>query len=174
MSTVGLMTRNVRKLALVAHVVTSVGWIGAIAAFLVLALGGLNSQDAALVRASYAAMEVIAWWILLPLAVASLVTGLIMSFGTKWGLLRHYWVVTKLVLTLIAVGVLLVKMKPISELGGLARQGPLGVDHVGQEGLSLVLHAVGGILILLANTSLAFYKPAGMTRYGRRKETKQT
>ena len=73
---------RLRKLALAAHVTGSVGWVGAIAAFLVLAIIGRDDQ---LVRAAYIAMDVIARFVIVPLAFASLVTGIISSLGTAWG-----------------------------------------------------------------------------------------
>ena len=47
------------------------------------------------------------------MAFASLLTGLIQSLGTPWGLFRHYRVVVKLLLTVFATAVLLVKMELI-------------------------------------------------------------
>jgi len=105
------MTIRLRKLALTAHVTSSVGLLGSIAAFLSLAIAGLTSQDAQTVRAAYLAMELIARFVIVPLAFASLLTGLIQSLGTPWGLFRHYWVVVKLLLTVFATVVLLVKME---------------------------------------------------------------
>src|ERR1700674_5895377 len=101
------MTPRVRKFALTAHVASSVGLLGSIAAFLALAVAGLTSQDAQMVRAAYPAMELIARFVILPLAFASLLTGAIQSLGTPWGLFWHYWVLVKLLLTVFATSVLL-------------------------------------------------------------------
>ena len=101
------MTPRLRKFALTAHVVSSVGWLGAVAGFLALAAAGLTSQDAQMVRAAYLAMELIAWFVIVPLALASLLTGLVQSVGTTWGLFRHYWVLAKLLVTVLATIVLL-------------------------------------------------------------------
>jgi ABC-type nitrate/sulfonate/bicarbonate transport system permease component len=78
------MTPNMRKFALTTHVTSSVGLLGSIAAFLILTLAGLNSQDAQTIRAAYLAMDLIARFIIVPLAFASLLTGLIQSLGTSW------------------------------------------------------------------------------------------
>jgi hypothetical protein len=87
------MTSGLRKFALTAHVTSSVGLLGSIAAFLALAVTGITSQDAQMVRAAYPAMALIARLVIIPLAFASLLTGLIQSLGTPWGLFRRYWVV---------------------------------------------------------------------------------
>jgi hypothetical protein len=55
-----------------------------------------------MVRAAYPAMELIARFVIVPLAFGSLLTGLIPSFGTPSGLSRHYWVLVKFLLTIFA------------------------------------------------------------------------
>jgi hypothetical protein len=78
------------------HVVSSVGWLGAVAAFLALSIAGLHAQGSETMRASYLAMQMITWTVIVPLSGASLTSGVIQSLGTQWGLFRHYWVVAKL------------------------------------------------------------------------------
>ena len=167
------MTPGLRKLALTAHVTASVGWLGALAVFLAHAVASLMSQDAQTVRAADLAMGLTAWFVILPLSIASLITGLVQALGTSWGLLRHYWVLAKLLLTTIATVVLLLKLGPISYLAGaVAERGLSGADLNGLR-TSLLAHATGGLLVLLAATTLAVYKPPGMTRYGVRKQREQ-
>lgn len=79
------ITPAVRKAALTAHVVSSVGWLGAVAAFLALAVVGLTSDDAATVRGAYLVMEPAAWFVLVPLAFASLLTGLLAARTPPYG-----------------------------------------------------------------------------------------
>src|SRR5216683_7304225 len=116
------MTSSLRKLVLTAHVTFSVGWLGAVAAFLVFAIAGLTSQDIQIVRSAYLAMDLTARFVIVPLAFASLVSGLIQSLGTPWGLLRHYWVLLKLLLTTFATIVLLMKMELIGYVAGVAAE----------------------------------------------------
>src|ERR687887_134909 len=84
-----VLTPSLRKLALTAHVTSSVGWLGSVAGFLVLAITGVTSQDSEVVRAAYVAMELVAWYVIVPLSLASLLTGLVQALGTQWGLFRH-------------------------------------------------------------------------------------
>jgi len=111
-----VMTPSVRKLALTVHVTASVGWAGALAVFLAHALASSMSQNDQIVRATAVAMGLTAWLVILPLGIASLVSGLVQALGTAWGLLRHYWVLFKLLLTGIATGILVLKLQPISHL----------------------------------------------------------
>jgi hypothetical protein len=85
-----MMSAGLRKLALTTHVSTSVGWLGAVAAFLALSIAGVSSQDSQIVRAAYLAMHLTTWYVIVPLCFASFLTGVIESLGTPWGLLRHY------------------------------------------------------------------------------------
>lgn len=166
-----LMTSGLRKFALTAHITSSVGWLGAAVGFLAHAIAGLTSQDAQLVRAAYLIMEFTGWYVLVPLSLASLATGLIQSFGTKWGLIRHYWVFVKFVLTVFATIILLTFMQGFGDLARVALEpGMSASDFGGHRGAaSPVVHAGGGLLVLLVAVVLSVYKPWGKTRYGLRK-----
>ncbi len=165
------MTPGLRKLALTAHVTSTVGWLGAIAGFLALAISGLTSQNPQMVRGVYLAMELIGWYVLVPLCVASLFTGLVMSLVTPWGLFRHYWVLIKFLITVISTLILFMYTRTLSHLGDLAADTNLSIDDLRNP--SPVLHASLALLALLVATTLSVYKPRGMTRYGRRKEREQ-
>ena len=168
-----LLSPGPRKLALTAHVLSSVGWLGAVAAFLALALTGLNSDDTELARAVYPAMDVIVRAAIVPLAVMSVLTGVIQGLGSRWGLFRHYWVVIKLIITIIATVVLLTELEPIGHVADIARVERFTRDTMRTERLSLVVHSGGGVVTLLVPTVLSIYKPRGLTRYGRR-QTRET
>jgi len=144
--------------------------LGAIAGFLALAVAGLTSQDDQMVRAAYQAMELIARFVIVALVFASLLTGLIQSVGTPWGLFRHYWVLAKLLLTVFSTIVLLIKMELISYAARLSAETTLSRADLRAAGLQLVIHASGGLLVLLVPAILSVYKPTGMTRYGWRKQ----
>jgi hypothetical protein len=167
------MTAPLRKLVLTAHVSASGGWLGALAVFLTHALASLISQDEQVVRAVSVAMGITAWFVILPLSLASLTTGLVQALGTAWGLFRHYWILFKLLLTTVATVVLLLKLGPISYLAEMAAGTTF--SSAGLIGLrtSLMVHAVGGLVVLLTAATLAIYKPQGMTRYGLRKRREQ-
>jgi hypothetical protein len=162
------MSPRLRKFALTAHVTTSVGWLGAIVGSLALAIAGLTSQDPETVRGVYVALELTGWFVLVPLSLASLLTGIVQSLGTKWGLFRHYWVLAKLVINLLATVILLLYTQTLSSLADVARN---TAEASGDP--SPVLHAGVGLLLLLGATTLAVYKPRGLTRHGQRKQREQ-
>jgi hypothetical protein len=164
-----VMTPRVRKFVLAVHVASSVGLLGAIAAFLVLAIVGLLG-DVATAQAAYPSMKLIAWFVVLPLAIASLAIGLIESVGTTWGLYRHYWVVAKLVITAGGVVVFLLQLGVIDYMAAVASGGdPIG-DSLLDARLALVAHGAGGLLLLIVPVALSIYKPQGTSKYWRRRQ----
>lgn len=163
------MSPSLRRLALTAHVVVSVGWLGAVAGFLALAIFGLTSTEAQTVRAAYLAMNLIGWAVTVPLCVASLPTGLIMSLGTEWGLVRHYWVVAKLLISVFATVLLLVHMQPVGHLARIVATTTLAHGELAGLRFQLVADAGAAMIALLAATVLSVYKPRGLTGYGVRR-----
>jgi len=168
-----IMAPRLRKFTLTAHVAFSVGWLGAVAGFLALAVASLTSQDAQTVRAAYLAMELTAWFVIAPLSLASLLTGLVQSLGTTWGLFRHYWVVAKLLINVLATIALLMWLPSIRYLAGVAAKTTLSSVDLGGPQTEAVIRAGGALLLLLAATAIAVYKPWGVTRYGQRKLDEQ-
>jgi hypothetical protein len=168
-----VMTPGLRKVALTAHVIFSVGWFGAVAGFLALALAGLFSQDAVIVRAAYLAMELTTQFVIVPFAFASLLSGVISSLFTRWGLFRYYWVLVKLVITILATLILLVHTQPIELLAGVAAKTAVGGASLQSQQLLMVVASGVALVVLLVLTALSVYKPAGMTPYGWRKQDEQ-
>lgn len=116
-------------------------------------------------------MEPAAWLVLVPLAFASLLTGIIQSLGSMWGLFRHYWVLFKLLINIFATIVLLMYTQTLGYLADIAAQATLSSDDLGLlRTPSVVIHSVLALLVLLVATTLAVYKPRGVTPYGRRKQ----
>jgi hypothetical protein len=162
------LSLGARKLTLTAHVVASVGWLGAVATFTALSVIALVSDDLATVRGAYLVMEAAGWAVLVPLSLASLATGVIQGLGTKWGVLRHYWVVFKLVINVVASVVLILYMQTLS---ALADDAAVATEADGLGSPSPVVHAAGAIVLLLVATGLSVYKPKGLTARGRRAQS---
>lgn len=164
------MTPGLRKFVLTAHIISSVGWLGAVAAFLALSIAGLTSPDAQQIRAAYIAMDLTGWFVIVPLGFASLVTGLINSLGSAWGLFRHYWVLFKLLISIVATGLLLLHMQPTSYVANVAANTALSAADLREVRIQLVADAGAAVVVLVIATVLSVYKPRGLTPYGWRKE----
>lgn len=166
-----IASRLWRKAALVAHVTAAVGWIGAIVASLGLAIAALVSSDQQTIRSAYIALDLMGRYVLVPFAFVALLGGIAQSFITKWGLFRHYWVIFKLGITIFATVVLLLYLRTLEFLAGVAREpGPTAGSLEALRTPSVVLHASAALVLLSVATVLAVYKPSGMTAYGQRKE----
>lgn len=158
----------VRKLLLTTHVVCSVGWLGAVVASLGLSVAAMSSTDIEIVRAAYVTLELTGWFVLVPMSLASLVTGAIQSLTTSWGLFRYYWVIGKIIINVIAAAVLLMYMSTLETFADAARERQTTGALDALEKSSPVVHTIGAVLLLVAATVLSVYKPRGMTRYGYR------
>jgi len=158
------MTPRFRKAVLTTHIVFSVSWLGAIVPYLTLAIAGLTSGDAQMARAAFLSMEVIGWFVIVPFSLAALLSGLAQALGTQWGLFRHWWILAKLLLTIVAVVILLQHMRDVSRVARMAKETTLSSADFRPE----LIHAGGGLLVLLAITVLSVFKPWGMTPYGRK------
>lgn len=164
------MSSAVRKFSLAMHVSSSVGWLGAVAAFLALAIAGLTRPEPQLVRAAYLAMHLVTWYVIVPLSMAALVTGFVQSLGTPWGLFRHYWVVTKLLLTVVATLILLLHTGAIEHVADAAGRVDLRPEDLRGLRIQLVGDASAALFVLFATTMLSVYKPWGLTPYGVRRQ----
>ena len=158
-----------RNLLLTAHIVTSVGFLGAVGCFLALAIAGLNDSDPLVLRSLYLVLDKLTWLVVVPLSFTSLATGILSALCTPWGLMRHYWVLAKLLLTLLSTWVLMLHTRPIGYMAwAAARQSVAGPEFDGRR-LQLVIASSAALAVLLAATFLSIYKPKGLTRYGWRK-----
>lgn len=158
------MASPFRKLTNVAHMVTSLAWLGAAAAFLALSVTGLTSRDAATVRAVYVAMKIVAGSIVLPLSLASLATGLLLALGTKWGLTKHEWIRLKLVVTLLGITALIGHLQPMTRLAADASARALAPGELLGVRIQMVVTPAAAILVLLALAGMSVYKPRGGRR----------
>lgn len=160
-----------RKFAFTVHLVCSVGWVGAVVAYLALGAFAATSDDAATVRVAWIAMELIGWSAIVPLALGTLATGLVVSLASPWGLFRHYWVVITLLLTGFAVAITVLHMPTVSSMADAARTAsPEDLRRLGGD----LFHPGFGLVVLLVIMVLNVYKPRGRTRYGRREQGGRT
>lgn len=158
---------RLRRLLLALHLAFSVGWLGAVCAYLALAVAVPVTDDPAVVRAAWIGMELIGWYAIVPLAVGALATGLLMGAVTRWGLLRHYWVLVSLVTTVALVIVLLLHMPDVTAQAERARSAGEGtLLAMGSD----ITHAAIALVVLVGILVLNIHKPRGVTRYGWRKE----
>jgi len=155
------MSPALRKATLTAHVATSVGLLGAVLSFLVLVTAGVLETGEPAIRGVYITANIVAERAILPLMLLSIVIGAAEGLWTPWGLFKHRWVLAKLAITVFATLVLLAQMHPIGQLAGAALSGARidpGLQH------RVIVHAAGGLMVLLLPLALSVYKPIGRIR----------
>jgi hypothetical protein len=161
------------RVLLTSHIVVSVGWLGVVLAKVV--LGALALTAGA--PESAAALATAMWRLNVafpPVAIGTIVTGVLLSLGTKWGLIQHYWVATKLALT---VGVIVTAVRlgdrfVQQSTGASLAQAPTSgtLLDISSSGIALLLAlAATHLVMLVVATVLSVYKPWGKTWFGRRK-----
>jgi uncharacterized membrane protein len=155
-----------RRALLTAHIVCSVGWIGAVAAFLALNIVALTTSRNEIARSMYIAMNVAGLYVIVPASLLTVITGVAQSLSTQWGVWRHRWVATKLVLGILATIALL--LHQFTAVRTAAHHAENGLDaHA--IGVQLVADASLATVLLIVATILSVFKPWGLTRYGQRK-----
>lgn len=156
------MSPSVRKFALALHVTSSVGWLGAVAAFFALTVVGLRASGASTMQAAYLSMNIVGEFVIVPFGVAALITGIVQSLATPWGLFKHYWVLAKFVLTIVAVALLLLhQFLAVAVVAERVRDAGVALPEVGALGRQLVGDAAGALALLVTTTVLSIYKPWG-------------
>ena len=163
------LSPRVRRASLTLHVFASVGWAGAVFMYLALGIAAVTSDDEGLVSAAYVTMDWAGCRVLVPFAVASLLTGITHALITPWGLMQHYWVIVKLALTVLATVVLVAYTRTLSAFAEVAARNPLRASDLDYlQNPSVILHSTAALVLLFVVTVLAVYKPVGMTRRGQR------
>jgi hypothetical protein len=158
------LKRPVRRTTLVVHVAASAGWLGLTLGLLALALAAYTSESASMAEASYRSMEVFTDWLVLPLALLTLASGLLLSLGTPWGLARHRWVFIKFWLTLATTTASVLVLRP-----GVDRAaGTVASGGVVAEPRDLLMGPAVSLTAYVFMTVVSVLKPWGLTRRGRR------
>ena len=158
------LSPRLRKFLLAAHVVVSVGWLGIVVTMLVLSIAAATTQEVGMSEAAYVLLDDVSDTLVAPppasFSIAALLTGIVLSLGTRWGLFEHYWVVAKLLLTAAVIfsGIFLVDrwLQQASAAPG------------GTAPTLLIYASVVHLLMLVAATVISVYKPWGKTKRGRR------
>lgn len=157
------MRARSHKALLAVHLTASIGWVGGVVGYIALGIAAQTSTDTTTIRGVWLSLEILGWWVLVPEAVLTLLTGIALALRTRWGLLQHYWVVVALLLTALSTVVLVTHMRDVSALADVARR----ADNEQLQRLGGDLpHPTIGLVVLLLVLVLNVYKPRGMTRRG--------
>jgi len=168
------ITPRFRKIFFTAHITFSIGWFGAVAAFVVLNVWALKSGDIQVIRSAYIAMDLLGWYVILPFCFGSLIIGLTQALFTPWGLFKHYWIATKFFLTVGCTILLLVHLQAISRGAMLASTTLFSITELQDIGIMLRTKSILALLVLLTITTISVYKPWGKIQWRRRNDNEHT
>lgn len=163
------MTGRIRKLLYTTHIIFSISWFGAVAAFLVLNIFAVTSNDIPIIRSSYIAMDLLGWYVILPSAIASLLTGLIIALFTGWGLFRYFWIAVKLFVTISCTALLFLHMQPISRGAELASAVSFFETELREGGEHMIGKVVLALIVLLGIIVISVFKPWGKIKFSGQK-----
>ncbi|WP_119294543.1 DUF2269 domain-containing protein [Streptomyces sp. YIM 130001] len=158
------LDRPARRATLVVHVAAAAGWLGLTLGLLALAVAAITTDSAATTEAAVRSMKIFSDWLVLPLALLTLASGLVLSLGTHWGLARHRWVYVKFWLTLATTVASLFALRPgVSDAAATVASGaPLG-DPTG-----LIAGPIVSLSAYVFMAAVSVLKPWGLTKRGRK------
>lgn len=150
-----------RKSLLSVHVAASVSVLGADLVLLVLGVASVGGADPVTI---YPAASLIGTWLLTPLAVTALATGLTLGLLTRWGLFTYWWVTIKLAIVTVLTGAVLFVLVPALGATADAMTGPSPKLLSAGERLPLLIAPVTASTLLLVALLLAIFKPGWRLR----------
>ena len=146
------LRRRPHKIAFTAHILAAVGWFGIAIAVAFCAIAAAVTSDEALSLALYRTLETLPW-LSIPAGITAVVTGSLLGLGTPYGLIRHWWVVAKII---IAVAVIVTDVLIV-----------VAVAHdaavTGHAQPPLYGSTIAHVVTLAAATVLSVFKPWGRT-----------
>ena len=159
-----VLDRRWRRVVLILHIVASGAWIGIDVMVAVLVWTGRFGADADVRGLAYRALAAFVVWPMLTAGLVSLVTGIVLGLGTKWGLVRYRWVAVKLVLNVVLCTLIVVALEP-----GMDAVAAYGRDLAAGAGTpeavsSLFFPPAVSLTTLTFATVLSVVKPWGRLR----------
>jgi hypothetical protein len=158
------LSPRARKALLVVHIGASVSWLGVDVVLGVLVLRTVLSSDPVVVAVSYQAVELFAVWTLLPIGLLTLASGLLLGWGTRWGVLRYWWVLVKLALAVLLTALVPVALQPTVADATDYGRALLAGGATPDVPTNLYFPPIVSPIALVAAIILAVYKPWGLVR----------
>jgi uncharacterized membrane protein len=163
------MPPQIRKVVLTLHVIFAVGWLGTGFTMLALGIMGFTGSNIQTMRESYVSMERLGDFVVIPVALCAVLTGLLLGLGSRWGLLRHYWVAVKLIVGLGALTLAAFALRArLHEAASLVKKPGASTD-IGFVSITLIVAPSVALVLYTSNVVLSIFKPWGKTSYGKRK-----
>jgi len=161
--------RTSRKVWLTLHIGIGVGWLGVGLGMLFLSIVGMTTDRHEVRHHTYALMESFDLALAIPSAFLAIFTGAVVSLGTPWGLVKHRWVLAKLI---IALSLPVLSTFESTWVEVLVERTEDPAAEPGRTGIQLIGILAVFLTLLWTATILSVFKPGGRTRWGRRESTR--
>ena len=160
------LSSSLRKCVLVLHAVSGIGWIGVDIALFLLLFNARTTSNAAEAISGYTAVSLIVPIVVPPLCLGVLGTGLLLGWGSPWGLVRYWWVFVKLLLSLGMTILVFVALVPtVQSMPGIANFGTADAvrERLGPLTIQLMFPPAVSFGLLSVATVLSIFKPRRLT-----------
>jgi hypothetical protein len=162
---VGKLGATERRWLLTLHLLFSGLMLGEAFVFLILSITAASTNDAGVLQACYTSMHVLAKTAVRYSVIFAIITGILLSVRTHWGLFKFYWIIAKEGLTLLSVAlgpigmyVWTLKAVKLTSAEGLSvLQDPAFIVNRGELWTGIILQ----ILSLSAILVISVFKPWG-------------
>lgn len=158
------LTGRARKTFLLLHILSAGAWFGIDVVLAVLVFTALGTDDTDVVVTCLRALELFAVWPMLAASLTCLVTGVVLGLGSKYGLLRYWWVAAKLVINVGMSALILFALR--SGIGDAARYADrlAAGDPTAVLPGDLIFPPIVSPTLLLIAFVLSVFKPWGRIR----------
>ena len=162
--------RRTRKTALVVHILSAGAWVGIEVVVGVLVVTAWFTDDRAVTGLAYEALGLFAVWPMLTAGLVCLASGILLGLGSRYGLMRYWWVAVKLVMNVVLCVLILIALRPglgeVVEHGRALAAGRISTLDVS----SMFFPPAVSLTALTVATVLAVVKPWGLIRPSRSRQ----
>jgi len=165
------MSRRTRRVWLTLHIGVSAGWLGVALTMTALAITGVVTDSHSVRHGAYELLHIVDLAAAIPSMALSIITGLVVSLGTKWGLVKHWWVLVKFGISLTIPVIAGTLESSLADELAIRTADPAG--QPGGVGIALTVCLASFTAALWIATILSVVKPWDRTRWGRAAEARQ-
>lgn len=158
------LSGRARKGFLVLHIVAAAAWFGIDLALGILVVRALLTVDPAVASTSLLALELFAIWPMFGASVVCLASGAVLGLGSRYGLVRYWWVAVKLAINLLMSALIVIALRPsVAEAADIAERLAAG-DPTAVVPADLLFPVLVAPTLLLTAYLLSVFKPWGPIR----------
>lgn len=163
-TTIRRLSGRTRRIFLAAHILSSAAWFGIDLALGILVLTAMRTDVPETAGMALQAIEIFAIWPMFVASIVCLITGAVLGLGSKYGLVRYWWVAVKLGVNVLMSTLIVVALRPgVSEAAHIGARLVAG-DRTAAVPSDLLYPVFVAPTLLLLAYLLSVFKPWGRIR----------